>query len=345
MANSSKVIEIFYCYASEDIALQNELEKHLIILKRQGLISTWHSQEILTGTPERQEIDRHLNTADIILILISPDFIASDYCYKVEMEHALRRHNAGNVWIIPILLRFADWEHTPLGKLQFLPKDKKPLASWSNRHRRDKAFLEISFSIREVIEAMKKRENIKRTTQPGLLPSLAIYVAQVHTARASFYYQQRKYEEALEIYKHSLALDPHNAITYSGMADVLNELSRYEEAIANYEKAIFLDPEDIINYISKGHALYNVNQFQEALKAYTQAIQLDPENVEAWLSMGNALWRLGREEQALESYSKVIQLDPEHAAAWLGPRDNSKQAKKGREPLLREKRGREEGDE
>src|SRR5205085_5289211 len=95
-------IELFYSYAHEDERLRKELEKHLALMKRQKLISAWHDRNIGAGTEWANEIDTHLNTARIILLLISPDFIASDYCYSIEMTRALERHKAGEARVIPI---------------------------------------------------------------------------------------------------------------------------------------------------------------------------------------------------------------------------------------------------
>src|SRR4051812_13771610 len=104
-ATSGTSIKIFYCYAHEDEALRNELEKHLRPLRRSGLISEWHDRQIEAGTDWEREIERHLNTASIILLLISPDFIYSNYCYGKEMKRALERHNCGDTRIIPVILR------------------------------------------------------------------------------------------------------------------------------------------------------------------------------------------------------------------------------------------------
>jgi len=85
-------IKLFYCYAREDKALRDELEKHLSWLKRRYQLKNWHDREIVPGEEWEQSIDTHLNTAHLILLLISPDFMASDYCYGKEMQRALNRH-------------------------------------------------------------------------------------------------------------------------------------------------------------------------------------------------------------------------------------------------------------
>src|SRR2546425_6936853 len=99
-----KPLEIFCCYAHEDEALLNKLKTHLKPLQRQGLIDIWYDRDITAGTEREREIDSHLNTAQIILLLISPDFMASDYYYSVEMKRALGRHESGEARVIPVIL-------------------------------------------------------------------------------------------------------------------------------------------------------------------------------------------------------------------------------------------------
>src|SRR5205085_1249843 len=116
-------IEVFYSYSHEDERLRNELDKHLSNLKQQGLIVGWYDRNISAGTEWAYEIDAHLNTSQIILLLISPDFIASHYCYSVEMKRAMERHETGEARVIPIILRAIEWKGTPFEKLQVLPTD------------------------------------------------------------------------------------------------------------------------------------------------------------------------------------------------------------------------------
>jgi hypothetical protein len=148
---SKTPVEVFYSYAHEDEVLRNELEKHLSLLKQQGLIDAWHDREIGAGTEWQQEIDTHLNSAGIILLLISPDFMSSDYCSDIEVKRAMERHRAGAARVIPIILRRVDWHGAVFGKLQALPMDGKPVSQWLDR---DDAFYEIVKGIRKVIEEL-----------------------------------------------------------------------------------------------------------------------------------------------------------------------------------------------
>jgi HEAT repeat protein/3',5'-cyclic AMP phosphodiesterase CpdA len=151
-----EAIEVFFSYAHQDEDLRDELAKHLKLLERQGIISGWHDRKISAGQERAGEIDRHLNAARIILLLISADFIASDYCYDIELQRAIARHDAGEARVIPIILRPVDWQNvpfdklraTPFGKLQPLPMEGKPVTKWRDR---DEAMLDIVQGIRAAV--------------------------------------------------------------------------------------------------------------------------------------------------------------------------------------------------
>jgi hypothetical protein len=144
-------MKVFLSYSHTDEKLKNRLEKHLGTLKRQGVITCLHDRDIAAGKEWKDEIDTRLNTASIILLLISADFIDSDYCYSSEMARAMERHESGEARVIPIILRPVFWEKAPFGKLQVLPKDAKPVTEWPNR---DRAFRNITEGIRKAIEEL-----------------------------------------------------------------------------------------------------------------------------------------------------------------------------------------------
>ena len=149
MPDSSTPVEVFYSYAHKDEAFRKELEKHLSLLQRQRLITAWHDRHILPGADWSQDIDEHLERASLILLLISADFLASDYCYGIEMQRALERHKANEARVIPILLRPVDWDKAPFAHLQALPTGAKPVSTWRNR---DAAFTDVAAGIRRVID-------------------------------------------------------------------------------------------------------------------------------------------------------------------------------------------------
>lgn len=159
---STEPIEVFFIYSYKDEDLRDELAKHLSILKRQGIITAWHDREISDGTEWAGHIDEHLNTAQIILLLISPDFLASDYCYDIELTRAMERHAAQEAYVIPVILGEFDWKGAPFGKLQALPKDALPVTNWENR---DRAFADVARGIRQAVEELKKQSTSRANSQ------------------------------------------------------------------------------------------------------------------------------------------------------------------------------------
>lgn len=140
---------MFYSYAHNDERLRNQLASHLNSLERQGLISAWYDRKIVAGTDWEHTIDTHLNESTIILLLVSPAFITSHYCYGIEMKKAIERHEANEARVIPILLRPVHWQGTPIEKFQVLPTNAKPITEWRNR---DRAFADVVKGIHAAIE-------------------------------------------------------------------------------------------------------------------------------------------------------------------------------------------------
>jgi hypothetical protein len=145
----AREIEVFFSYAHEDKALRDKLASHLKTLQRQGIIRQWHDRKIGAGKEWAGEIDRHLESAQIILLLVSADFIASDYCFDREMKRAMERHRAVKARVIPVILRAVDLDGMPFNQLQSLPRDRIPVTSWRNQ---DEAFTDIAKGIRAVVE-------------------------------------------------------------------------------------------------------------------------------------------------------------------------------------------------
>ncbi|HEY1352190.1 MAG TPA: toll/interleukin-1 receptor domain-containing protein [Ktedonobacteraceae bacterium] len=150
-AGEKRAIEVFYSYAHQDRRYRKQLETQLTLLKREGLLSGWSNCNIGAGEEWEGQINAHLNTSRIILLLISPDFLASDYAYNVETKRAMERHTAGEACVIPIILRPCNWQSAPFGKLLVLPENGKPVTdrSW---HTLDDAFFHIAQGIKKVIE-------------------------------------------------------------------------------------------------------------------------------------------------------------------------------------------------
>ena len=167
------MISLFFSYSHADEALRDQLEKQLAMLKRQGVITAWHDRRIGAGQDIDQAIAASMESADIILLLVSPDFIASDYCYEREMTRAMERHEEKSAIVIPVILRPCDWHGAPFGKLLATPTDGRPVTQWPDR---DQAFLEVAKSIRGAAERLQK-------AKPA--PAPAVGAAALRTAPAA----------------------------------------------------------------------------------------------------------------------------------------------------------------
>jgi len=166
-SSADNILEVFFSYSHKDEDLCDELNAHLAALKRQSVIKNWTDRQITAGDEWRNEIEKHLDSADLILLLVSSDFLNSDFCYLIETSRALLRHESGDARVIPLIVRPVDWQGLPLSKLQALPKDGKPVTSWPNR---DEAWLNVAQGTRRAIEEIAGRK-AQRIRESGLLPA------------------------------------------------------------------------------------------------------------------------------------------------------------------------------
>jgi hypothetical protein len=171
---------VFCAYSHNDERFLDQLKEHLAALRREGLIVDWYDRKIGPGQDWEAEIVTKLESADVFLLLVSSSFIHSDYCFGKEMKTALSRHAEGNVIVIPVIVRPVDWHHTPMGRLQAVPKDGKAVTSWKNR---DEAWAEVARSVRTAVKSLRPSSlgsepaptnTIEAKLVPGLNQSRAV---------------------------------------------------------------------------------------------------------------------------------------------------------------------------
>lgn len=154
MTAPGPLITVFFVYSHRDEEMRNELETHLSMLKREGIVGAWHDRRIGPGEHIDEAIRQTLEDSQIILLLVSSYFLDSDYCYQVEMQRAMQKHNAGSARVIPVILRPCDWQKAPFGKLRAVPKDGKPVTKYPDQH---EALLEVAQAVREVAVSLGGR--------------------------------------------------------------------------------------------------------------------------------------------------------------------------------------------
>lgn len=145
---------ISYCHADE-VMLQR-LHVHLANLKREGLIAEWTDEEIPAGGNLDTHISESLNTSQLFICLVSPDYIASNYCYEKEFGTAHKMEIEGKITIVPIIVEPCDWKSTPFGKIKALPKDGKPVAEWTSPN---SAFTDVAQELRKLLTAKSIYQN------------------------------------------------------------------------------------------------------------------------------------------------------------------------------------------
>jgi len=306
------------------------LRKHLMPLQRRGLITIWSDTDIDAGTAWEDEIKKHLNSAQIILLLISPDFMASDYCYSTEMEQALQRNAQNEARVIPIILRPTAWKGAPFDKLQMLPSNAKPVTdrrSWQNEDEALNDVIEhidpiviellLPLYIDEAGEHLKKGHRADAlTVYERALRLEPQYVAALYGKGAALFLLDR-YEESLAAYDKAIEASIDNsdnvdARFYYGKASALRKLERYDESLQVYDESIRINPHKIRTYKDKVELLLQLERYPVALEVYQQLINVDSENAAAYyIQTGDVLLKLRRYPQALEAYDKAIQLDPD----------------------------------
>lgn len=157
--------KVFFSYSHQDEAMRDQLEVHLTMLKRNGLIETWHDRRIAAGSDFGDAIDANLMAADIVLLLVSPAFLASEYCYSREMTTAMDRHERGEARVVPVILRACDWHDSPFGKLQALPRDGKAINLWPDI---DVAYLGVVQGLKALLKPAIVQPQAAATSAPAI---------------------------------------------------------------------------------------------------------------------------------------------------------------------------------
>src|SRR5260221_12699121 len=282
-------LEVFISYAHEDQALKDELCAHLSNLQRQGLIKTWHDGNILAGTEWEQQIIEHLTSAHLILLLISSDFMASDFCFSVEMQQAMARHQTNQARAIPILVRQTDWQHAPFSILQMVPTGAKPVANWS---RRDDVFTDVVKGIRKAIEDVKENgATLSRAADTTSVESIPMPLWNVPSRRNSYYTGQ----EAILKYLHTtLKSDKAAALTQPQAISGLGGIGKTQIALEyayrhrqTYRAILWMQADTrealILGFISLANLLQLPHKDAQDQNVIVEAVKDWLETNERWL--------------------------------------------------------------
>lgn len=296
-ALQAEELSVFYCYAHEDQAFREQLEQHLSNLKRLYHLKTWFDHQILPGENWEKVLEEKLQAADLIFLLISPAFMASDYCYTKEMSRALARHNQEEARVIPIILRPVHWKNAPFSTIQMLPEGAVPVTSWQNS---DDAFYNIILCTEKIIEDLLLRRQNQGSHQASISEELPL----AHQKQETFQTKDKEISKdhtehrmsqltgALNSHEQTSGPVPGDMVITINQGDILHKQGKYQEAIRMYVQAIGFNLNTILKSPYKGDALADLQEAEEALA-------LDRRSTAACRNKISALLELQRYEEAL----------------------------------------------
>ena len=143
---------MFISYSKHDLPLLEQLVSHLSNLIREQQINIWYDRQMIAGEEWSDEINERLNSAGMVFLLISRDFLSSKYCFDVELPHIIKRQEKGETVVVPILLSACEWEKAAFSQYQLLPSTRIPVASWPNV---DEAFRDVVIGVRKAVEKLR----------------------------------------------------------------------------------------------------------------------------------------------------------------------------------------------
>jgi hypothetical protein len=310
---------VFFSYSHADEALRDQLEKQLSLLKRQGIIEVWHDRRIGAGQDFGKEIDHHVETDDIILLLVSADFLDSDYCYNKEMARAMARHEAGAAVVIPVILRACEWHGAPFGKLNATPPDGRPITQYPDR---DQALLEVAKAVRAAAEHLLSRDakaKSQATSNPAHAPiangrsgprSSNLRIAKQFSERDRDAFKVESFEYMAKFFENSLAeLAERNPGIESDFRRI--DANRFSAKIYKHGKAIGQCTVFLGDRFAPGIA-YSSSETLES-NGYNELLRVDADEQSMYLrSLGMATMRGGgdhsklSQEGAAEVYWSIL---------------------------------------
>ncbi|GCE29215.1 hypothetical protein KDA_46990 [Dictyobacter alpinus] len=325
-------VSLFYCYAQEDSSPREELAKHLMPLMRSGSIKSWHDRMIRAGQPWEQESKRQLLAADIVLLLISSDFLASDYCYDKEMKLAIQRHEIGKSRVIPIIVRHVHWADAPFSHLQVLPPDGMPISAAGSSFERDRIFVDVVKEIQRVVKELIAQKWFVRGSSLLSAKEYEQSLSAFDQVLKSYEGSAHKYAalmglcnalmalnrttEVLDICERAIRLNPGQGTAYMHKSTVLLRSKRYPQALESSNLALSHGLKDVIVYRNKIRALSEMKRYAEAIEVYDQCIRLEPANVNWQKEKAQLLGKLKRYKEAVNVYEQCIKLEPTNVT-WL----------------------------
>ena len=298
----SKPLKIFITYAHKNTKAKDELVTCLAIMKREGLISIWHDNEITAGDTWRDAIFRNLDDSDILLYLVSAYSLDSENCNK-ELAAALN----ANIRVIPVILESCDWLNHQLSDFQALPDKGKPITEWEHENR---GWQNVVDGLRKTINKMQNQTHqLSGISEAEILAELACQRGNVLTMLGQT-------DMAVGSYSQATTLNPRHAAAYNNRGVIYGENDESDLAIKDFTKAIKIKSDYDLAYNNRGAAYRGKDKNDRAIKDCSKAICLNPDYAEPYNNRGTAYRNKGEVDLAIEDYDRAIHLKPNFAKAY-----------------------------
>jgi tetratricopeptide (TPR) repeat protein len=298
----SKPLKIFITYAHKDTKAKDELITRLGVMKREGLISIWHDNEITAGDTWRDAIFNNLNDSDILLYLVSAYSLDSENCNK-ELAEALNT----DITVISVILEDCDWKNARLSGLQALPEKGKPINTWRPKA---KGWQNVVEGIRGAISEIQSNADPSSTTsETELQAEVAFQYGNVQSLLGQI-------DRAIEAYSEAIYLNPRDAKTYNNRGVTYGENDESDLAIRDFDKAIELKRDFAFAYNNRGAVYRSKGEYDLAIEDCNKAIQLKSDYSEPYSNRGSAYRNKGEIDRAIEDYDIAIKLKPNFVEAY-----------------------------
>jgi tetratricopeptide (TPR) repeat protein len=317
-------LRVFLSYSHRDEKLCERFLVHLSQLHREGLIEQWHDRRIAPGSGWAGTIDDALNSADIVILLVSPDFLASDYCNDVEMTHALERSQKGEARLVPVILKPCDWQTSRFAGFQALPKDGKPAVDWNTLdHGFDNAVKGLRRLILELrgpapLGARVLREAVRRRPWRWAgVAALAVFAivlstlwsaAQRHLRQGTDLLNEGRYADARPALERAKSLNPFSTMASCGLKAIELDSNRADEQ--RLDEAVREFPTCAYLKVLRGDRKYFRGELPGALADYGEAVRREPRLAEAHFNLGRILDRQDKPDSALTEYQLAVKFSP-----------------------------------
>ncbi len=312
-------LKIFIIYAREDESFKNGLLTAFFPLRRAGKIEIFHDALIKPGERWEDVILENLRTAHVILPLVSNDFFASEFIHEVEFKKAVDRYTKGETSIIPIILKHCGWKYDPVIKtLQVLPKDGKPVVTWTYAEEAWEQVLDAVHAVTEVAEEKVRAERARKEAEARRKKEEKEAAERRKVAEPFFNLgvAATDYHEKIKHYSKAIELDFEYAEAYYSRGFIKYCLQNFKEAVKDYTSAINFNPKYAEAYHNRGVTNFLLNNYTDALKDYDRSIEINASIPLVYENRGYVKYKLGRFVEAIEDLEEALILNPNSPDAY-----------------------------